>query len=214
MAAGGGVWGGGDPAGGAVAGASASGGGSHRAAGAAEYSDSGRGTWTKEYFQNTLRDLTATSLHPAGEARRETARRYDLIVWPESPSPFYTNDPLFRDAVSASGAAVGNVGGGGFDRNHARHAQRRGKLADFQLRRAGQSAGRVGWTLRQSASGAVRRIFAVSAAVCVCRRADQRSGRISARPLAYSAGRPQCKVQAGLQPVDLGCSERRQTFWQ
>ena len=25
----------------------------------------------------------------------------DLIVWPESPSPFYTNDPLFRDAVSA-----------------------------------------------------------------------------------------------------------------
>ena len=21
---------------------------------------------------------------------------YDLIVWPESPSPFYTNDPLFR----------------------------------------------------------------------------------------------------------------------
>jgi apolipoprotein N-acyltransferase len=26
---------------------------------------------------------------------------YNLIVWPESPSPFYTNDPLFRDAVSA-----------------------------------------------------------------------------------------------------------------
>jgi apolipoprotein N-acyltransferase len=54
-------------------------------------------TWTKEYFQSTLRDLTATSLHPAGET---TGQRYDLIVWPESPSPFYTNDPLFRDAVS------------------------------------------------------------------------------------------------------------------
>jgi apolipoprotein N-acyltransferase len=53
--------------------------------------------WTKEYFQDTLRDLTATSLHPAGE---KEGRRYDLIVWPESPSPFYTNDPLFRDAVS------------------------------------------------------------------------------------------------------------------
>ena len=23
-----------------------------------------------------------------------------MIVWPESPSPFFTNDPLFRDAVS------------------------------------------------------------------------------------------------------------------
>jgi apolipoprotein N-acyltransferase len=54
--------------------------------------------WTKEYFQGTLRDLTVTSLHPSGE---KTGQRYDLIVWPESPSPFYTNDPLFRDAVSA-----------------------------------------------------------------------------------------------------------------
>ncbi len=54
--------------------------------------------WTKAYFQDTLRDLTAVSLHPAGE---KESRHYDLIVWPESPSPFYTNDPLFRDAVSA-----------------------------------------------------------------------------------------------------------------
>jgi apolipoprotein N-acyltransferase len=59
--------------------------------------------WTKEYFQGTLRDLTAVSLHPTGEhpAGEEAGLRYDLIVWPESPSPFYTNDPLFRDAVSA-----------------------------------------------------------------------------------------------------------------
>lgn len=56
------------------------------------------GMWTKEYFQDTLRDLTAASLHPA-EAK--VLPRYDLIVWPESPSPFYTNDPMFRDAVSA-----------------------------------------------------------------------------------------------------------------
>ena len=54
--------------------------------------------WTKQYFQDTLRDLTATSLHPPGE---KTSQHYELIVWPESPSPFYTNDPLFRDAVSA-----------------------------------------------------------------------------------------------------------------
>ena len=54
--------------------------------------------WTREYFQGTLRDLTAKSLHPAGE---KADQHIDLIVWPESPSPFYTNDPLFRDAVSA-----------------------------------------------------------------------------------------------------------------
>ncbi|MGD0509287.1 MAG: apolipoprotein N-acyltransferase [Terriglobales bacterium] len=54
--------------------------------------------WTKAYFQDTLRDLTAVSLHPADE---KESRRYDLIVWPESPSPFYTTDPVFRDAVSA-----------------------------------------------------------------------------------------------------------------
>jgi len=53
--------------------------------------------WTREYFQGTLRDLTAKSLHPAGE---KADQHFDLIVWPESPSPFYTNDPLFRDAVS------------------------------------------------------------------------------------------------------------------
>lgn len=55
-------------------------------------------TWTREYFLSTLQDLSAVSLHPAGE---KSGQRYDFIVWPESPSPFYTNDPLFRDAVSA-----------------------------------------------------------------------------------------------------------------
>jgi apolipoprotein N-acyltransferase len=54
--------------------------------------------WTKEYFQDTLRHLAALSLHPSDE---KSDKHYDLIVWPESPSPFYTNDPLFRNAVSA-----------------------------------------------------------------------------------------------------------------
>ena len=53
--------------------------------------------WTKDYFEGTLRDLTAISLHTSGE---KPGPRYDLIVWPESPSPFYSNDPVFRDAVS------------------------------------------------------------------------------------------------------------------
>ncbi len=59
------------------------------------------GAWTKQYFQETLRDLTAESLHPAGEAAEKAGGHFDLIVWPESPSPFYTNDPMFRDAVSS-----------------------------------------------------------------------------------------------------------------
>ena len=66
--------------------------------------------WTTEYFQDTLRELTKVSLQPPGEqltaAAEQSAtgtnrRHFDLLVWPESPSPFYTNDPLFRDAVSA-----------------------------------------------------------------------------------------------------------------
>jgi len=81
--------------------------------------------WTKEYFQDTLRDLTAVSLHPPGAkpalqqgvGSPDVFRpSYHLIVWPESPSPFYTNDPMFRDAVSTlamrSGAWViaGSIG--------------------------------------------------------------------------------------------------------
>jgi apolipoprotein N-acyltransferase len=68
--------------------------------------------WTKEYFQSMLRDLVSLSLHTAsGEAQH-----YGLIVWPESPSPFYTNDFLFREAVgemakeSGSWVLVGSIG--------------------------------------------------------------------------------------------------------
>jgi apolipoprotein N-acyltransferase len=51
--------------------------------------------WTKQYFNDTLRDLTEISLDSHGGPSHP-----DLIVWPESPAPFYTSDPLFRDAVS------------------------------------------------------------------------------------------------------------------
>jgi apolipoprotein N-acyltransferase len=63
--------------------------------------------WTRQYFQDTLRDLTAKSLHPAGDAGKKADPHFDLIVWPESPSPFYTNDPMFREAVSALASQSG-----------------------------------------------------------------------------------------------------------
>jgi apolipoprotein N-acyltransferase len=54
--------------------------------------------WTKEYFEGTLRDLIWLSLNPPGA---EPSRHFDLIVWPESPAPFYTSDPYFRDHLSS-----------------------------------------------------------------------------------------------------------------
>ena len=49
--------------------------------------------WTRDYYLETLRDLKALSLKQAEESHPE------LIVWPESPAPFYASDPVFRDAV-------------------------------------------------------------------------------------------------------------------
>ena len=74
------------------------------------------GDWTKEYFEGTLRDLTWVSLNnPALNNSGSNTADQDqskpsfsplppphlgLIVWPESPAPFYTTDPAFREAVS------------------------------------------------------------------------------------------------------------------
>ena len=65
--------------------------------------------WTKEYFEGTLRDLSLVSLNPPSltlpgqdPAKRgsDSSARPDLIVWPESPAPFYATDPAFRETVS------------------------------------------------------------------------------------------------------------------
>jgi apolipoprotein N-acyltransferase len=58
--------------------------------------------WTSEYFQSTLRDLAKMSASP------EKPGHYDPIVWPESPSPFFTNDSRFRDPVSAVARQTGS----------------------------------------------------------------------------------------------------------
>ena len=56
--------------------------------------------WTKDYLDGTLRDLTWISLHPAVPPGTTQPPHPDLIVWPESPSPFYTSDPVLRRTLS------------------------------------------------------------------------------------------------------------------
>jgi apolipoprotein N-acyltransferase len=54
--------------------------------------------WTPAYFQQTLSQLTQFS---ENSATSNPAAKIDMVVWPESPAPFFTNDPHFRDAISA-----------------------------------------------------------------------------------------------------------------
>ncbi len=52
--------------------------------------------WTREHFETTLRDFSTLSLNPG----MKSSPPPDLILWPESPAPFQTNDPFFRGAIS------------------------------------------------------------------------------------------------------------------
>jgi apolipoprotein N-acyltransferase len=94
------------------------------------------GDWTKEYFEGTLRDLSrislsAPSLNASGEAQPSPgsapSAHPDLIVWPESPAPFYTTDPMFREAVS----------------NIAREAQTWMLVGGLGIRNAGEAPGQA-----------------------------------------------------------------------
>src|SRR6266849_8662781 len=66
--------------------------------------------WTTQYFTDTLTELNRLSLMSVG------GQHPALIVWPESPAPFYSGDPLFRTAVSQIAQSaktwmvVGNIG--------------------------------------------------------------------------------------------------------
>ena len=98
-------------------------------------------TWTRDAFERTLRELTDLSVKDRGQrlrrgvARRSTAQgKVDLIVWPESPAPFFTNDPLFRDPVSEMARDDAQLGGDGRDREHACHARAASPLRRFSTR--------------------------------------------------------------------------------
>ncbi len=52
-------------------------------------------------YERTLRELIDLSVKAAGtSAPGSNPGKVDLIVWPESPAPFFINDPLFRNPVS------------------------------------------------------------------------------------------------------------------
>jgi apolipoprotein N-acyltransferase len=66
--------------------------------------------WTREIFSSTLRDLTALNMKAKSSsspgASGTPEGKSDLIVWPESPAPFFTSDPLFRNPVSEMARAT------------------------------------------------------------------------------------------------------------
>ena len=73
--------------------------------------------WTPAYFQQTLGELTNLTVKSAANANL----KIDLIVWPESPAPFFTNDARFRDTISGLGRATNTsfvVGAIGSDASH------------------------------------------------------------------------------------------------
>ncbi len=59
--------------------------------------------WTRDLFEHTLRELTDLSAKATSTSVAPNSKpgKRDLIVWPESPAPFFANDPLFRNPVSA-----------------------------------------------------------------------------------------------------------------
>ncbi|HVP50844.1 MAG TPA: apolipoprotein N-acyltransferase [Terriglobales bacterium] len=68
--------------------------------------------WTYDYYRQTLTDLGAISTAPPGTS----ASQPGLILWPESPSPFFLDDARFRQTISGiaqktrSYVVVGGIG--------------------------------------------------------------------------------------------------------
>jgi apolipoprotein N-acyltransferase len=58
--------------------------------------------WTAQYFDQTIAELVTLSENPprTAEAQRLSAQP-KLIIWPESPAPFYTADPKFHHWMAA-----------------------------------------------------------------------------------------------------------------
>ncbi|HLH06076.1 MAG TPA: apolipoprotein N-acyltransferase [Terriglobales bacterium] len=54
--------------------------------------------WTPAFYEQTLNDLSKLSVPQPGELMPGDPLP-DLVIWPESPAPFYENDPRFQQTV-------------------------------------------------------------------------------------------------------------------
>ena len=112
------------------------------------------GDWTKEYFEGTLRDLSRISLTiqwTQQQIKRVRVRRVhpDLIVWPESPAPFYTTDPAFPRNRQQHRPGGPNLDAGGEPGQSQCGRDARTRHPTLQLRQPGQPGGEwVGATTR------------------------------------------------------------------
>ena len=59
--------------------------------------------WTPPYFQQTVTQLTELTERSVEQA----SPKIGLIVWPESPAPFFTNDSRFREPISEMARQTG-----------------------------------------------------------------------------------------------------------
>jgi apolipoprotein N-acyltransferase len=74
--------------------------------------------WTPTQLEQTLRELADLTVN---SATRIPGTKVDLVVWPESPAPFFTNDANFRAIVSDMARKTGAsivVGAIGSDAAH------------------------------------------------------------------------------------------------
>ena len=102
--------------------------------------------WTRDTFERTLRELTDLSVKATSGSSGtpdSKAGNVDLIVWPESPAPFFTSDPLFREPVEPDGSRCAQLGGDGSHWEHVGDAGRRISFAGVQLGRTHQSFGEL-----------------------------------------------------------------------
>jgi apolipoprotein N-acyltransferase len=70
--------------------------------------------WTPAYFQQTLNELielttksVVNNQQPNPSQPNPLQTKIDLIVWPESPAPFFTNDQRFRNTISEMARSTG-----------------------------------------------------------------------------------------------------------
>jgi apolipoprotein N-acyltransferase len=107
--------------------------------------------WTVPSLQETLAELTALTVK-SGTSR--TAPRISLIVWPESPAPFFTNDGRFRGTISEmardTGAWVvaGAIGTSPVARNGNPDGQQNPATGTLLFNSAGLIAPTGDWTSR------------------------------------------------------------------